>query len=291
MKKISVIIPTFNRANYLKEAIQSILNQTYQDFEIIVTDNASTDHTQEVVENFKETKIKYIKNKENLGVVENHNIALRHCVGEFIHIFSDDDIMLPECLSLKINIFNKDSEIDFIHSNIKSINSEGEIISESHWANRYYYNWFSKHSTNNIFTSKEYLNILIRHWNIISMPSVMFKKELLINSSNFKSNVKYFCDWDLWLRLIYFSQKVYYISEITVLYRRHSNNLISEVTLDMMKLEYKEMKKNFLNIIKKESVSQFTPEFNLKKFKLYPIKNGSLNRIKKQYYKISLDVI
>ena len=75
MPKVSIIIPTCNRAAYLKLAIESILEQGYQDFEIIVTDNASTDNTEVVVSDFKNEKIRYFKNEENIGVVKNHNLA------------------------------------------------------------------------------------------------------------------------------------------------------------------------------------------------------------------------
>ncbi|HAK80314.1 MAG TPA: glycosyl transferase, partial [Runella sp.] len=145
MKKVSVIVPTFNRATYLKVAIESILKQKYKNLEIIITDNASTDNTIEIVEAFNDERIIYYRNPENIGIARNHNKALELCTGEYIQLFSDDDIMLPGCIQKKVDIFNRFQSVGLVHSDINIINSSGVITSESHWAKKAWKKWSNLH--------------------------------------------------------------------------------------------------------------------------------------------------
>jgi glycosyltransferase involved in cell wall biosynthesis len=278
MPKVSIIIPTYNRARYLKEAIQSILNQTFDDFEIIVTDNASTDDTELIVYSFNEKRIKYFKNKENLGVVKNHNLALSKCTGEYIQIFSDDDLMDLNNLKLKVSILDKYQNVGLVHSNVRTINSNGEIIENKHWARNYYKNWRLSHLQNRLFNGLFYAQILYENWNIISMPSVMIRTSVLKNIGDFDIETKYFCDWDLWIRMALVSD-VYYLSKVLISYRKHDNNTISETTLkksidELCYIKKKVCDKKNLNINCIE-ISRETKEQHLK----YPLKETLINKI------------
>ena len=93
---VSIIIPIYNRANYLEKAIESVLKQTYENIEIIVSDNASTDNTMEVMQKYKDNpKIKYFRNKKNIGMAPNWKKALyEYAKGEFAMILSDDDYLI-----------------------------------------------------------------------------------------------------------------------------------------------------------------------------------------------------
>ena len=90
--KVTVAIPTYNRAHYLPEAIESVLAQTFQDFELLILDNASTDNTPELVKSFKDERIRYVRNQTNIGMFGNCNKALELARGEYVIIFHDDDI-------------------------------------------------------------------------------------------------------------------------------------------------------------------------------------------------------
>jgi len=236
MPKVSIIIPTYNRASYLKEAIESILCQSFQDFNIIVTDNASTDDTEKVVIGFKSSKIFYHKNPTNIGVVNNHNKALELANGEYIAVFSDDDLMLTDSLLKRVEILDKYKSVDLVHSNIEIINEKGEIIGLNHWAKSYCRDWDKKHKEDVLFEGIDYFKILYYEWNVISMPSVMFRKSVTGNVSGFNSKSKYFCDWDLWMKICLFGD-VYYLSQQLVKYRVHSSNTIKEISDDINKKE------------------------------------------------------
>ncbi len=95
-KDFSVIIPTFNRSHFLKKAIISILRQKKASFEIIVGDNASTDDTQEIVKEFKDKRIKYFKNKKNLGFSGNIKKCFKRALGKYVFTLGDDDLILDE---------------------------------------------------------------------------------------------------------------------------------------------------------------------------------------------------
>jgi glycosyltransferase involved in cell wall biosynthesis len=116
--KVSVCIPTFNYAHYIPDAIESVLSQSFTDFELIVVDNCSSDNTQEVVNKYvrRDGRIKYFANKENLGFVNNFNECLRHASGEYIKILSADDLLLPTCIERSVEILNRYPEVVLIGS-------------------------------------------------------------------------------------------------------------------------------------------------------------------------------
>ena len=103
--KVSVIIPTYNRAHLVGRAIRSVLNQTYQDFEIIVVDDGSTDNTEEVVKSFNDPRIRYIRHEKNRGGSAACNTGIRAARGEYIAFQDSDDEWLPEKLEKQMQVF------------------------------------------------------------------------------------------------------------------------------------------------------------------------------------------
>ena len=103
--KVSVIIPTYNRAHLVGRAIRSVLNQTYQDFEIIVVDDGSTDNTEEVVKSFIDPRIRYIRHEKNKGAAAARNTGIKAAKGKFIAFQDSDDEWLPEKLQKQMKVF------------------------------------------------------------------------------------------------------------------------------------------------------------------------------------------
>ena len=110
--KISILIPTFNRAQYLPRAVESALSQDYNNIEVIVSDNASTDNTMEVMERFKDNKnFKYFRNNKNLGMVRNWKKELdEYSSGDYFIILSDDDYLVDnEYISKAVKLIIQES--------------------------------------------------------------------------------------------------------------------------------------------------------------------------------------
>jgi glycosyltransferase involved in cell wall biosynthesis len=109
--EVSVIIPTYNRANIISRAIRSVLAQTYENFEIIIIDDGSTDNTEEVIQSFSERRIRYLRHKVNRGRGTVRNKALTEARGEYIAFLDDDDEWLPTKLERQLQVF-KTSDIE-----------------------------------------------------------------------------------------------------------------------------------------------------------------------------------
>src|SRR4030043_1639450 len=109
MPFFTVVIPTYNRSAFLKEALQSVLDQTFQDFEVLVIDDHSTDNTKEVVESFYDDRITYILNDRARGGAGTRNAGIFRARGEWVAFLDDDDIWLPKRLDL---LFLKCRQVD-----------------------------------------------------------------------------------------------------------------------------------------------------------------------------------
>ncbi len=116
--KISVCIPTFNQAHFLREAISSVLAQTLMDFELIVVDNCSPDDTRQVVEDFmaRDARIKYYRNEENIGAQNNFNRCLRYASGEYVKLLCSDDLLEPHCLERSAEILDRHPNVSLVAS-------------------------------------------------------------------------------------------------------------------------------------------------------------------------------
>lgn len=130
---VSVVILTYNRAHLVGRAIQSVLDQTYQDFEIVIVDDASTDNTEEVVKSFNDGRLRYIRHKENSGgAAAPKNTGIKAARGEYIAFLSDDDEWLPHMLEKQTNKFRcVSSDVGVVYSGHASFSTEsGKKVAE-----------------------------------------------------------------------------------------------------------------------------------------------------------------
>src|ERR1035437_2425698 len=99
MPKVSVIMPVYNGERFIARASDSILNQTFNDFELIIINDSSTDNTEKVVSIYQDTRIKLIQNQKNLGIVRSRNIVIADSLGDYISLLDADDIAYPTRLT------------------------------------------------------------------------------------------------------------------------------------------------------------------------------------------------
>jgi glycosyltransferase involved in cell wall biosynthesis len=126
---VSVIIPTYNRANLINKAIQSVLDQTYTDFEIIVVDDGSTDNTENVVKGFQDERIRYMYHKKNMGVSSARNTGIISAKGVFISFQDSDDVWLPKKLEKEIKIFESSiPKVGVVYSRLCRISNNEKTL-------------------------------------------------------------------------------------------------------------------------------------------------------------------
>ena len=123
---VSIIMPSYNMAPYIRETIQSVLNQSYQNWELIIVDDCSTDNTDEVVASIKDERIRYLKNKINSGAAVSRNRALREAKGRWIAFLDADDLWVPEKLDEQIK-FMVENSYDFTYTDYR-IQLNGEWL-------------------------------------------------------------------------------------------------------------------------------------------------------------------
>lgn len=115
---ISVILPTYNNEGTIFDSIKSILNQSYQDFELIIINDCSTDKTKQVIESFDDNRIIYLENNKNIGRSKSRNMAIKIAKGDFIAVMDGDDISVPNRLNKQLKYLMENPKIDLVASNI-----------------------------------------------------------------------------------------------------------------------------------------------------------------------------
>ena len=124
---VSVIMPSWNTANYIGESIQSVIDQTYQNWELIIVDDCSSDNTEEVVKLFNDSRIRFLKNDENVGAALTRNRALREAKGEWIAFLDSDDLWLPEKLEKQVGFMNDNGYV-LTYTEYEKINEKDEPL-------------------------------------------------------------------------------------------------------------------------------------------------------------------
>ena len=121
---VSIIMPSYNTAPYIAESIQSVIDQTYKDWELIIVDDCSTDNTDEVITSLHDERIRYFKNEKNGGAAVSRNKALRKAKGKWIAFLDSDDLWDPEKLEKQI-AFMKENGYVFSYTNYEEIDADG----------------------------------------------------------------------------------------------------------------------------------------------------------------------
>ena len=205
---VSVIIRTYNRALMLQKAIQSVLDQTFQDFEIIVVNNYSTDDTIEVVRSFNDERIRII-NIRNEGIIaKSHNVGLKESHGDYIAFLDDDDLWCPEKLELQVEYLRKRPQYYLVYSNAWRIDEncvrKGLLLkSES-------------------FKGGEIFEEVVKT-NFIPQLTVLMKREVYENIGFFNEDpsLNPVDDYEYWLRVA-LHYKIGFVKEPLAMYRVHS---------------------------------------------------------------------
>src|SRR5260221_2874704 len=128
--RVFVLIPIFNIAKYVADAINSVLSQTYQDWEILVLDDGSSDNSSDIVSEFvaKDSRITYHKNDSTIGMVQNWNKGISFCQSELFIKLDGDDFWAPDMLEEAVKILDNYSDVGLVFTAYVKVNSEGMVI-------------------------------------------------------------------------------------------------------------------------------------------------------------------
>ena len=230
---VSVIIPSYNHEKFLKERIDSVLNQTFQDFELIILDDLSPDNSQEIIESYRaHPKVsQIIYNEKNSGSTffQWNKAVLSIAKGEFIWIAESDDVADPKFLETLVPMLQQNSEVVLAYSQSAKMDSEGKITgSWSEWTQDLVEgNYFNDSFQMN---GQEYIEKFLIHKNTIPNASaVLFRRKTYVEIGGAVVDMKTNGDWDLWLKFLLLGD-VYFHNQMLNNFRYHSTSVIAQAT-------------------------------------------------------------
>lgn len=219
---VSILIPTFNRPEYVELALKSALDQTYKNVEIIICDNSRNEETFLIIKPFlkEHSNLVYFKNEDNLGMVGNMRRCLEYAKGEFIAFLGDDDIWVPSKLE-KIVPFFMDDSVQYVTSTKLVINQYGEEL--------YVENKIAEENV--ILDGEQLAEFALLNDNFIGEPSVVVYRKSALDFSFGEycgQTFNFMMDLATWLNILR-KGKAVFLSEILTYYRIHENNMAGQL--------------------------------------------------------------
>lgn len=211
---ISVILPVYNAELYLKDAIDSILAQTYANFELIILNDGSTDASENIILSYKDSRIRYIKNDTNLKLIKTLNKGIYLARGVFVARMDSDDISLPNRFYKQITYLLKHNDVDMVSCKPYLIDSMGKITHKSRSMS---------------VSSYEAIRFVMAFDNVILHPGVMIRKSILEKYQYSDTPISLHCeDYDLWVRMLKDGCKIVVLNEYLFKYRLSDSSICSQ---------------------------------------------------------------
>ena len=192
--KISIIMAVYNGEDYIELAIDSVLSQSFTDYEFIIVDDCSTDATEKIILSYKDTRIKYLRNKVNVGQTPSLNIGLKLANGEYIARIDADDIYLPGKLKKQFDFMEKNKDIAICGTNGLKIDENGKVIGTLKVPQK------PKEILFNIYYGSPLIHV-----------SVLMRRSVIIENGPYDENFPYCADFALWSNLL---KKQYQIANL-----------------------------------------------------------------------------
>ena len=234
MIAVSVIIPNYNHRQFLQQRIESVLNQTFQDFELIILDDCSKDNSKEIIEKYRDhPKVDHIiYNQQNSGnTFAQWKKGISIAAGEFIWLAESDDYADSDFLKKMIPLISNNKNVGVIYSNSSVVDEKGVVFDS---AERWYENWFKPKpfEFDPIQSGHEILYKNLIFTNIIPNASAaIFRKDIVLKNINWiDTSLKNCGDWKLWINILSQSD-IAYVRENLNYFRKHSTNVTSSESL------------------------------------------------------------
>ena len=271
MEKINILMATYNGRRYVAKQVESILNQTYKDFRLIISDDGSTDSTVKILQEYEknDSRVEVYSQQENLGIVSNFEFLIGKVRSELFMFADQDDVWEPDKIEKTLEKMNKDN-LDLVYTDLEVVDSKLNQISPSYWKLKGLDYRIKKY---NNFESL-YLN------NFITGCTMLVKSKWINEFMPLPKESKYVLH-DYWISLIVSQKgKIGYLDEPTLKYRQHSNNKVgSKIKAEQMET-LDDVRNLFINV-KLEHFNLFIKNEN--KFVSDDFKK--LNRQALEYYK------
>lgn len=207
--KISVLMPVYNAEKYLREAIDSILNQTFKDFEFLIINDASTDNSKKIIFSYSDRRISYLENNKNLGLPRTLNKGLRLAKADYVARMDADDVSLPDRLEKQLLIVERGDNVGLVASWITLIDENNNEIGD----------WRADRENN----SPEEIFYTLFFGNCLAHSSVFYKKDIVLKIGGYNESFERAQDYELWTRLAK-STKIVKIRKIETKYRVYAEN-------------------------------------------------------------------
>jgi glycosyltransferase involved in cell wall biosynthesis len=208
---VTVVIPCYNQAHFLREAIESVHSQTYRNFEIIVIDDGSTDNTSEVASRYEQVRL---LRQENRGLAGARNTGIRHSEGDYLVFLDADDRLLPEALEVGVRELETHPGCAFVSGHCSLISADGSFLSTPPGSQ---------------IEGGHYLTLL--RYNYVWTPGVaMFRRAVLESVGAFDTSLKAAEDWDIYLRVAS-KLPIFHHGEVVVEYRQHGSKMTGDPAL------------------------------------------------------------
>lgn len=192
---ISVLMCTYNREEYLRRAIDSVLNQTYGDLEFIIVDDGSTDGSESLIKEYKDDRIRYYPLERNSYYCYAANYGLQYCSGQYVAFMNSDDIWLPNKLEKQIDFMESHKDYGACFSAVALIDDQEQDVTDECWQMR---DLFARQYA----SQKDCLSFLLKYGNSLCHPSALVRKELLNKVGTFNLMYCQLADYDLWIRIV-----------------------------------------------------------------------------------------
>lgn len=230
MPKVSVCIPTYNRANYLSYSVNSVLAQTYTDFELIICDDGSTDNTSEIVNQWDDPRIRYIRHPVNGGRSRNMRSGFEASCGTYFIKFDDDDALTPEFLEKTVAVLEADKSIDFVCTNhwiIDRNNSRSESATKENSAK-----WGKDRLNSGVIPNLLQETFIYQS---LQVGSTLFRRDCLEKVDYMRPEADGCEDFDLLVRLAIAGGQGYFLPEFLMEYRMHGGQTSLKQSLHFLK--------------------------------------------------------
>jgi glycosyltransferase involved in cell wall biosynthesis/uncharacterized coiled-coil protein SlyX len=195
MSRVTVILTSYNHARYIQEAIDSVLHQTYTDFELIVLDDASTDESWSIIGQYTDARLRSFRSEERHGgVMEINRTILERATGDYIAIHHSDDIWEPTKLEKQVALLDRHQGLGAVFTNAAIIKEDGSSFTET---NHFYSRVFDQPNR----TRHEWLRFFFKTGNALCHPSILIRRSCYSTVGLYKNGLFQLCDFEMWVRL------------------------------------------------------------------------------------------